>query len=102
MQSTEAAVHAACLYLKNLQPGQVILKLDFRNAFNTIRCDKMLCAVGDLAPKLAPFVFSADSEPSSLFWGDTSLLSSEGVQQGDPLGPLLLSHHPQACLSVGL
>ena len=88
-QGAEAAVHAARLYLNNIKPGQVILKLDFRNALISIRRDKMLLVVGDLAPELAPFVFSAYSEPSSLFWGDTSLMSSEGVQQGDPLGPLL-------------
>ena len=93
-QGTEAAVHAACLYLNNLQPSQMILKLDFGNAFNRICYDKMLCAVGDLAPELAPFVFSAYSEPSSPFWGDTSLLLSERVQQGDPVGPLLF------CLTI--
>ena len=83
----EAAVHAARLFLDNLQPNEVILKLDFKNAFNTIRRDKMLKAVRSLAPDLAPFVYSAYSEPSILFWGEQTLLSREGVQQGDPLGP---------------
>ena len=34
--------------------------------------------------------------PSTLFFRDTTLLSAEGVQQGDPLGPLLfcLVIHP--------
>ena len=54
----------------------------------------MLEAVQDLAPELFPFVHSAYSSPSSLFWGDKILQSSEGVQQGDPLGPLLF------CLSI--
>ena len=90
----EAAVHASRLYLSNLQPGQVILKLDFENAFNCIRRDKMLQAVSNLAPELAPFVLASYSEPSTLFWGGTSLGSSEGVQQGDPLGPLLF------CLTI--
>ena len=90
----EAAVHASRLYLSNLQPGQVILKLDFENAFNCIRRDKMLQAVSNLAPELAPFVLASYSEPSTLFWGETSLRSSEGVQQGDPLGPLLF------CLTI--
>ena len=85
----EAAVHATRLYLRNLQPGHVILKLDFKNAFNCIHCDKVLQAVSDLVPELVPFVYSAYSEPSSIFWGENSLLSFEGVQQGDPLGPLL-------------
>ena len=30
----EAAVHASHIFLYNLQPGHIILKLDFRNAFN--------------------------------------------------------------------
>ena len=93
-QGAEAAVHAACLYLNNLQPCQVILKLDFWNAFNSILHDNMLCVVGDLAPELVSFVFSAYSEPSSLFSGDISLLSSEGVQLGNTLGPLPL------CLTI--
>ena len=91
---SEAAVHAARLYLDNLQPNEVILKLDFKNAFNTIRRDKMLKSVRSLAPELAPFVYSAYSEPSILFWGEQTLMSREGVQQGDPLGPLLF------CLTI--
>ena len=70
------------------------MKLDFQNAFNSIRRDKMLEAVQSLAPDLMAFVHSAYSSPSSLFWGDKTLQSSEGVQQGDPLGPLLF------CLSI--
>lgn len=38
----EAAVHATQLYLNNLESGQVLVKLDFQNAFNSIRRDKML------------------------------------------------------------
>jgi len=41
------------------------------------------------AHELFPFVHSAYSSPSSLFWGDKIIQSAEGVQQGDPLGPLL-------------
>ena len=47
-----------------------------------------------LAPSIYPFVHSVYSSPSSLFWDDRTLSSSEGVQQGDPLGPLLF------CLSI--
>ena len=90
----EAAVHAARLYLRNLDPTIAIVKLDFQNAFNSIRRDKMLEAVQSLAPDLMAFVHSAYSSPSTLFWGDKTLQSSEGVQQGDPLGPLLF------CLSI--
>ena len=85
----EAAVHAARYFLQNLSSGEVLLKLDFRNAFNSIRRDRMLEAVRDLAPDIYPLVHSAYSAPSSLAWGEHSIQSSEGVQQGDPLGPLL-------------
>ena len=56
----------------------------------------MLIQVSELAPELLPFVHSAYSAPSTLLWGETPLQSSEGVQQGDPLGPLLfcLAIHP--------
>ena len=93
-KGAEAAVHAARLYLRNLHPNNALLKLDFRNAFNSIRRDKMLEAVQRLAPCLISFVYSAYSSPSSLFWGDKIIKSSEGVQQGDPLGPLLF------CLTI--
>ncbi len=76
----EAAVHAARLYLQDVDPSKAILKLDFKNAFNSIL---------DHAQGLYPFIHSAYSSPSSLFWEDKTLLSAEGVQQGDPLGPLL-------------
>ena len=70
----EAAVHSVKLYLDTLNPNQALLKLDFRNAFNSIRRDKMLEAVQDLAPDLFPFVHSAYSSSSSLFWSDKILL----------------------------
>ena len=91
----EAAVHAARLYFQGLQHW-CILRLDFKNAFNTLRRDRMLQAVQSHAPDLLPFVHSSYSSPSSLFWSDKTIQSTEGVQQGDPLGPLLfcLTIHP--------
>ena len=82
-------MHAGRKYLQDLPSGHVLLKLDFKNAFNSIRHDKMLEAVRDLAPDIYPLVNSAYSAPSSLLWGESTILSAEGVQQGDPLGPLL-------------
>ena len=90
----EAAVHAARMYAGDLDDNHWIVKLDFRSAFNSLRRDKMLLAVRELAPALYPFVHSSYSSPSSLFWHNSVLQSAEGVQQGDPLGPLLF------CLSI--
>ena len=65
----EAAVHSARLYLDNLLEDHAILKLDFKNTFNSVRRDTMLEAVHDLALAIFPFVHTAYSMPSSLFWG---------------------------------
>ena len=90
----DAAIHAARYYLHHLTPHHAVVKLDFRNAFNSVRRDKMLNAVLDLAPELFHFVHSVYSSPSNLYWGDKIIHSEEGVQQGDPLGPLLF------CLTI--
>ena len=90
----EAAAHATRLYLRNMPPGHLLLKLDFKNAFNTLRRDKMLESVKEYAPELFTLVLSAYEQPSLLFCGDHIVESAEGVQQGDPLGPLLF------CLAI--
>ena len=54
----------------------------------------MLEAVHDLAPSIYPLAHSAYSASSSLLWDNTTIMSAEGVQQGDPLGPLLF------CLAI--
>ena len=74
----------------------LLLKLDFRNAFNTLTRDKMLESVKDHAPELFSFIHAAYGEPSLLFCGQHTLLSAEGVQQGDPLGPFFF------CLTIQL
>ena len=84
------------LYLHLLPPDHVLLKLDFRNAFNTVKRDKILPAVKDMVTEIFPLMFASYYAPSTLFFQDTTMLSAEGVQQGDPFGPLLvcLMIHP--------
>ena len=85
----EAAVYAARLFLWKLGLNEVVLELDFKNAFNSVQWDKMLAAVQKFEPNLLPFIHSSYSSQSFLFWNDKVIKSYEGVQQGDPLGPLL-------------
>ena len=76
-----------------------MIKVDFRNAFNSICRDMMLKAVENYIPDLLPFVHSAYSSPSILLWGDSHVPSAEGIQQGDPVGPMLfcLTIHELVC-----
>lgn len=54
-----------------------------------IRRDVMLTKVRERFPELYPFVWQAYADNSDLYFGGHLIISAEGVQQGDPLGPLL-------------
>src|SRR6218665_3686207 len=68
---------------------QIFIKLDFLNAFNTVRRDVMLQAVYDTIPELYAFANQSYSAESILQFGSFEIRSQLGPQQGDPLGPLL-------------
>ena len=74
-----------------LPSDKALIKVDFNNAFNSIRRDKILGAVEDHIPELLPYVHSACTSffSSILMWNDAQVLSVEGIKQGDPLGPML-------------
>ncbi len=84
----EAAVRAARRFLDNMQRGQLFVKIDFRNAFNTLRRDAILEAIAKHFPELLSYAASTISSPTDLQFGHFVLLSEEGAQQEDPLGPL--------------
>jgi len=94
----EAAIHSARRYLETMPPEHVVVKLDFSNAFNSLHRQDMLLAVRDRLPELYAYCYSAYSQPSILYYGQFSLLSKEGPQQGDPIGPLLFSNTEQPLL----
>ena len=75
----EAAVTRT--YLHNVQSNQLILKINFHNAFNSIRRDKMLSSVLEHAPEIYPLVFSVYRNPSYLFFNNNIMESAEGLQQ---------------------
>jgi hypothetical protein len=84
----EAAAHAAGRYVRNLTEDKILFKIDFTNAFNTVRRDCMLEAVAEHFPELMAFASCSYNDSSALSFGSFSLESAEGPQQGDPLGPL--------------
>ena len=58
--------------------------------------EEILRRVADMAPDLYKYVCHAYATETSLAFGSFEIVSKEGVQQGDPLGPLLfcLCLHP--------
>jgi hypothetical protein len=66
---------------------KVVLKVDFANAFNSIKRDKMLTEIKNEFPLLYPFL----DQSSFLFFGEKTIPSEVGVQQGDPCGPMTFS-----------
>ena len=89
----DAAVHT-CRKWANLHKhsqNKVMLKIDFSNAFNTISRESVLSKVRTTFPELARWVTWCYAKPSNLLFGGHTLSSTTGVQQGDPLGPLLFS-----------
>ena len=89
----EAAIHCGRKALKHLQDqgDMCILKLDFSKAF--IECSRghFLDVVERCLPKIFAWKQYCYRTEAELRFGDSRILSSTGVQQGDPLGPLLLS-----------
>ncbi|KAF2881323.1 hypothetical protein ILUMI_24853 [Ignelater luminosus] len=86
----EAAVDCCRIFIhQNTDTPKVLLKIDFRNAFNTVERNEMLKCVKDRIPKLYNILFQCYSKSSQLFFGEKRILSQVGAQQGDPAGPLL-------------
>jgi Reverse transcriptase (RNA-dependent DNA polymerase) len=68
-----------------------LLQVDFSNAFNLVRRDVFCQSTLEYFPALGPWVTWYYDSPSHLFYkGEIVCSSARDVQQGDPLGPLLL------------
>ena len=78
----------------------VVLKVDMRNAFNLVSRQAILDECASLFPELLPWVLWCYGTHSAL-WHPMGRVSSEsGVQQGDPLGPLLFALVLQKIISA--
>ena len=95
----KAAIHAARRFLETMPKDNVVVKLDFSNAFNSLYRLDMLQAIVNAAPELFPFCHSAYAKTSLLVYGQYTILSQEGPQQGDPIGPLLFCNMIQPLLA---
>src|SRR5688572_21665981 len=71
-----------------MQTDGVLVKLDFANAFNTLRRDSLLEAVARDIPELYRFAHASYSCKPMLRHEPNIMRSEERTQQGDPMGPL--------------
>ena len=72
-------------------PHLAVLQVDCANAFNSIDRASMLRAVTDSIPTLSRWAWFSYGEHTPLFCGSSTISSQQGVQQGDPLGPLFFA-----------
>ncbi|XP_065317081.1 uncharacterized protein LOC135925625 [Gordionus sp. m RMFG-2023] len=82
----KVASHVARTFI-NTEADKVFCKLDFRNAFNTIHRRAFLLSFLHHFQKYWNFLNSCYGFP----FGEFCISSEEGIQQGDPLGPLLFT-----------
>ena len=91
-RGAELASHVFRTLVESTQPKEnIILKIDFENAFNSVNRQYMLEKTFQINPDIYKYSHSAYSQPSYLFYGESVIKSSEGTQQGDPESPALFS-----------
>jgi hypothetical protein len=87
---TEGLIHGLNRILASASdPSLVILAVDFKNAFNEVSRQDMVDQVAKEFPEILQWVNLTYACEALLFSGSDIILSTSGVQQGDPLGPLL-------------
>ena len=94
------AIHAARAEVEQHLAKKVMLKLDFKNAFNSMRRDHLHECILKYVPMASRFLKACYEDTSCLSFGATRMLSEEGLQQGDPLAPLLFASASTTCSNL--
>jgi len=86
--------------LKALNSKNVVVGIDFSNAFNTVERSVIAKEVADKFPQVYSWFDLCYGSPSTLLVkGRDSIKSERGVQQGDPLGPFFFALALQPALA---
>ncbi|KAJ9458089.1 hypothetical protein DIPPA_34838 [Diplonema papillatum] len=86
-----AVRRVAALYRREGGASKGVLQVDLENAFNSLQREAIIRSASRHAPQVLAYTQAAYGKHSILQVGDKTLTSECGVQQGDPLGPLLFS-----------
>ncbi|XP_022040435.1 uncharacterized protein LOC110942984 [Helianthus annuus] len=89
----EAVLHSANRFLNvfHSDGSLAMITVDFSNAFNLVDRTALLSEVRTRCPSISLWVDFLYGQPTRLYVGDDHIWSTTGVQQGDPLGPLLFA-----------
>ena len=87
----EATAHAARHYVRDCRHKRVLLKIDMRIAFNSLRRDSFFSVACVRTPGLYNFLWQVYSSPTRLVFGEQGFASETAIQQGDPIGPALFA-----------
>ncbi len=65
----EAAVHATRLFLQHNTNAELLVKVDVKNAFNSVFRNVMLSKIKDKIPELYPYLYQCYANHSNFFFG---------------------------------
>ena len=88
-----AGVEAAIQFMRSswlAEESEAILMVDAKNAFNSLNRDCALHNIRYIRPPLATVVINIYRNPTELFVGDETLLSSEWHHPGRPFGNAII------------
>ena len=85
---TETVLDATRRLMSSPPDNHVFVKLDFLNAFNSVRRDTMIANDAVKMPELYRFVKDSLEFNPMLIYGNDIIISAQGSQQGDPLSGL--------------